>query len=193
MSAVLTRPTPKTSAKTAAVDTGTAHVSSKALNRSPGPAQGVKPSIRLEHSLDRPVPPVKFSSTLAMADRPTAGAQPPLLTGELPLASAAPSPSKAGASVPSKSEVLKALSNPAVVEALHKQAGALEDVLFPTLVTSSLRLGEGASTTATRLFLINFRKDAGSSADSVERVLVDQLATTHLKIAQMHALAATTT
>ena len=58
--------------------------------------------------------------------------------------------------------------------------------------SQALSLDGHVDVTAVRLFLIQFREDAGSPHDAVERVLVDQLAMVHLKIAEMYSLAAAT-
>jgi hypothetical protein len=75
---------------------------------------------------------------------------------------------------------------------MNRQALRLETTFFPILFSQALSLDGHVDVTAVRLFLIQFREDAGSPHDAVERVLVDQLAMVHLKIAEMYSLAAAT-
>jgi hypothetical protein len=63
-------------------------------------------------------------------------------------------------------------------------------VFFPAQVLAALGLDDTASITAARLFLARFREEAGRAADSVEKVLLDQLAVAHLKVGELYALAA---
>jgi hypothetical protein len=65
-------------------------------------------------------------------------------------------------------------------------------VYFPAQLGAALGLDDGV-TDGARLFLAEFRQEAGSPTDPVERLLVDQLALTHLVIARLQAQAAEAT
>jgi hypothetical protein len=101
---------------------------------------------------------------------------------------AAVTPKAEGATPP---EVI--LEDPAVVATLNRQAAILSNVYFPAQILASLGLEEHASVTAARLFLARFREEAGQAADSVEKVLLDQLAVAHLKIGELYALSSQST
>jgi len=80
--------------------------------------------------------------------------------------------------------------DPAVAAALNQQAAVLQNAFFPNSMIGALALPEEkVAVTAVRIFLARFRRDAGEPADSVERLLLDQLAFAHLRVGQLHALA----
>jgi hypothetical protein len=85
------------------------------------------------------------------------------------------------------------LTDPAVVAGLSRQAMVLSNVFFPAQVITALSLGDQASVAAVRLFLAQFRVEAGGPRDAVEQVLLDQLIVAHLKIGELYALGAETT
>jgi hypothetical protein len=84
------------------------------------------------------------------------------------------------------------LTDPATVAGLHRQSMVLANVFFPAQVITALSLGEQATVTAVRLFLAQFREEAGGPRDAVEKVLLDQLIVAHLKIGELYALGAET-
>jgi hypothetical protein len=85
------------------------------------------------------------------------------------------------------------LTDPAVVAGLNRQAMVLTNVFFPSQVVSALALDDQVTVTAVRLFLGQFREEAGGPRDAVEKVLLDQLIVAHLKIGELYALGAETT
>jgi len=93
----------------------------------------------------------------------------------------------------SAAETQKPLADQDVAALLNHQAGLLQNVLFPAQVRNSLSLEGKACITAVGQFLAQFAKDAGEAADSVERVLLQQLAVAHLKVGDMYALATAST
>jgi hypothetical protein len=84
------------------------------------------------------------------------------------------------------------LTDPAVIARLNRQAAVLTNVFFPSQVLAALSLEDHASVTAVRLALSRFREEAGPPQDGVEAILLDQLLVAHLKIGELHALAAQT-
>jgi hypothetical protein len=84
------------------------------------------------------------------------------------------------------------LHDPAVV-ALNRQAAVIENVYYSSMTLASLGLDENATVTAMRLVLARFKEAAGNPSDPVERQLLDQLATGHLKVAELFARSEETT
>ena len=67
----------------------------------------------------------------------------------------------------------------------------LRDGFVPTCMATALSLNGQFDATAFRSYLDRFLADAGGLHDPVERVLVEQMAFAHLRLADLHAQAAT--
>ena len=132
----------------------------------------------------------KPTATEDSADKSAAADSAPLpdppLTEDVP--GAEPDPAAETAKTPSP-----ALNDQANWAAINRQTGILKNAFFQSQVLTSLGLDDKASVTAVRLFLVQFREEAGASNDPVEKVLLDQLIVAHLKVGELYALAAETT
>ena len=81
------------------------------------------------------------------------------------------------------------LTESETIALLNKQAAVLENIYLPAQLINALGLEKSVSVTAARLFLGRFRDGAGGTEDSIEQMLVDQLALAHLKVAELYARA----
>jgi hypothetical protein len=70
------------------------------------------------------------------------------------------------------------------------EAEAIKTTILPACLASALALDGSFDAQGYRTFLEDFVRDAGSPADPVERLLLEQLAFAHLRLAQLHAHAA---
>lgn len=102
-------------------------------------------------------------------------------------------PAKAGGldETPAQTEADKPTSNlfPEAVATWNRQAAFLNNLLFPTQMLHALGVSDDLTVSAARVYLLNFRQDAGEPQDPVERVLLDQIAMSHLRVGRFHALA----
>ncbi len=85
------------------------------------------------------------------------------------------------------------LDDPAILAGLDHQAAIVSNALFPMDAVHALSLREDVSVTGMRVFLAQFRQDAGATGDVIERLLIDQLALAHFRAGRLHALAEETT
>lgn len=69
------------------------------------------------------------------------------------------------------------------------QAEVLRKGVFPALMASALGFDDFFETSAYKLFLERLLEDAGNPTDPIERMLVEQLAMAHFRIAQLHVSA----
>jgi len=72
---------------------------------------------------------------------------------------------------------------------MNHQAAVVRNVYFPGQMIIALGLDGTINLIAARLFLEQFRHDAGASEDPVERLLLDQLALAHLRLGRLQAQA----
>ncbi|MEI7687159.1 MAG: hypothetical protein WCL32_19245, partial [Planctomycetota bacterium] len=79
------------------------------------------------------------------------------------------------------------LNDPAVAARMRRESAILGNAVFPISILHALRLDGDITLTAARIFLAQFRHDAGEPADAIEKLLVDQLALAHLRVGQLHA------
>lgn len=79
-------------------------------------------------------------------------------------------------------------NDPAVRATINHHADVAQNVLFPSRAIASLGLDEGMSIMGMRLFLARFNREAGGDEnDPVFKVLTDQVAITHQRIAKLDA------
>lgn len=71
-----------------------------------------------------------------------------------------------------------------------KGAEVLREAVFPALMASALGFERFVETAAFKTFLERFMSDLGNPKDPLERMLGEQLAFTHFRIAQVHVDAA---
>jgi hypothetical protein len=79
--------------------------------------------------------------------------------------------------------------DPSLMARWNKEATILENTLFPAEALGALGLDATVGVTTLRMYFSRFREKARASADPVERILLDHLVLTNLKIAEMHAKA----
>lgn len=77
----------------------------------------------------------------------------------------------------------------AAAQTVAYQADVLREVVFPGLMSSALALDGVVDGPAYRVYLARLLADAGSPADPVERMLLEQLAVAHFRVGQLHARA----
>jgi hypothetical protein len=85
-----------------------------------------------------------------------------------------------------------ALDNPDCIATLNRQASVIQNICFASQALAALSLDDTATVSAMRLVLAQFREEAGSPSDPVEKLLLDQLVVAHLKVAELYAQAAET-
>jgi hypothetical protein len=85
---------------------------------------------------------------------------------------------------PAAATVAKPASAPLPAE---KQAGAIDQVLFPSMLAAALQMDQHFDVKGYRAFLDKIFADAGSPADPVEKMLLEQLVLAHLRAAQLQA------
>src|SRR5262245_45301212 len=100
--------------------------------------------------------------------------------GKAPEASAAPGPGTAGP-LPGLDEARHAAAQKAA-----QQADALREVLFAGLMADALGLNTLFDGHAIKVYLERLLEEAGRPHDPVERMMLEQLAVAHFRIAQLH-------
>lgn len=71
-----------------------------------------------------------------------------------------------------------------------QQADALREGIFPALMASALQLDKFLDTPAFKVFLKRLHEDAGSPTSPIARMMIEQLALAHFRIAQLQIKAA---
>lgn len=68
----------------------------------------------------------------------------------------------------------------------ERQANILRELAFPAAMTSAIPIGKDVGPAGFKLYLDRLLKDAGDPVDPVERMMIEQLAMAHHRIAQLH-------
>jgi hypothetical protein len=71
-----------------------------------------------------------------------------------------------------------------------REAEALRTVVMPSLMATALKLDAYIGVKGYKIYLEQVLKDCGDPADPIERMLIEQAALAHFRIAQLHADAA---
>ncbi len=74
----------------------------------------------------------------------------------------------------------------AAAQRVAHQAEVLRKGVFPALMASALSLDNFFETASYKLHLEQILEEAGNPTDPVERMMIEQLALAHLRIAQLH-------
>ena len=78
----------------------------------------------------------------------------------------------------------------AALSKAEREADIIQDVLFAASMAGSISAGDSVSSSGFKVFLERLLKQAGDPTDPVERMMIEQLALAHYRIAQLHVQAA---
>lgn len=72
----------------------------------------------------------------------------------------------------------------------ESEADIIENALFAASMASSIEVGNGVSASGFKVYLDRVLNQSGNPTDPIERMMVQQVALAHFRIAQLHARAA---
>lgn len=93
------------------------------------------------------------------------------------------------ASPPSASSPKLTPQQQVAMQKATREGNIVRSLAFPAAMASSVPMGKEVGASGFKLFLDGLTKDAGVTTDPVERMLVEQLALAHHRVAQLHAQA----
>lgn len=77
----------------------------------------------------------------------------------------------------------------AALEKATRDGNIVRDLAFPAAMASAMPISKEVSASGVKLFLDGIVRDSGATTDVVERMLVEQLALAHQRVAQLHVRA----